>query len=149
LGFAQDATTRDCPLSRGDILITSDHLGFDGIFVAPFEQGEIGPDLFRKACEFGLEGLVSKRADGPYRAGRSPDCDQGEEQQAPVDGAGDGDVRMTTLAKLLAEKQQLIERLEEDPGEQEREEIQRLLEKIDTALDLLDEAGPGTSKGDE
>ena len=101
MGFAQDATTRDCPLSRGDILITSDHLGFDGIFVAPFEQGEIGPDLFRKACEFGLEGLVSKRADGPYRAGRSPDCDQGEEQQAPVDGAGDGDVRMTTLAKLL------------------------------------------------
>ena len=45
----------------------------DGIFVAPFEQGEIGPDLFRKACEFGLEGLVSKRADRPYRAGRSRD----------------------------------------------------------------------------
>ena len=44
----------------------------DGIFVAPFEQGEIGPDLFRKACEFGLEGLVSKRSDRPYRAGRSP-----------------------------------------------------------------------------
>jgi bifunctional non-homologous end joining protein LigD len=44
-----------------------------GIFVAPFEQGEIGPDLFRKACEFGLEGLVSKRADPPYRAGRSKD----------------------------------------------------------------------------
>ena len=45
----------------------------DGIFAAPFEQGEIGPDLFRKACEFGLEGLVSKRADRPYRAGRSKD----------------------------------------------------------------------------
>jgi hypothetical protein len=30
----------------------------------------IGPDLFRKACEFGLEGLVSKRADRPYRGGR-------------------------------------------------------------------------------
>ena len=45
----------------------------DGIFVAPFEQGEIGPDLFRKACEFGLEGLFSKRADPPYRAGRSKD----------------------------------------------------------------------------
>jgi hypothetical protein len=28
----------------------------EGIFVAPFEQGEIGPDLFRKAREFGLEG---------------------------------------------------------------------------------------------
>jgi ATP-dependent DNA ligase len=45
----------------------------DGIFVAPFEQGEIGLDLFRKACEFGLEGLVSKPADRPYRAGRSKD----------------------------------------------------------------------------
>ncbi|WP_175619240.1 hypothetical protein [Bradyrhizobium sp. 2S1] len=27
---------------------------------APFEQGEIGPDLFRHACLMGLEGLVSK-----------------------------------------------------------------------------------------
>jgi hypothetical protein len=44
----------------------------DGIFVAPFEQGEIGPDLFRAACNMGLEGLVSKRQDRPYRAGRSP-----------------------------------------------------------------------------
>ena len=43
----------------------------DGIFVSDFEQGEIGPDLFRKACEFGFEGLVSKRLDRPYRAGRS------------------------------------------------------------------------------
>jgi ATP-dependent DNA ligase len=43
----------------------------DGIFVAPFELGEIGPDLFRKACEFGYEGLVSKRRDRPYQAGRS------------------------------------------------------------------------------
>jgi bifunctional non-homologous end joining protein LigD len=45
----------------------------DGIFVAPFEQGEIVPDLFRAACNMGLEGLVSKRLDRPYRAGRSPD----------------------------------------------------------------------------
>jgi hypothetical protein len=44
----------------------------DGIFVAPFEQGEIGPDLFRKACEFGLEGLVSKHRGRAYRAGTSP-----------------------------------------------------------------------------
>jgi bifunctional non-homologous end joining protein LigD len=35
----------------------------DGIFIRTYEQGEIGPDLFRKACEFGLEGLVSKRRD--------------------------------------------------------------------------------------
>ena len=45
----------------------------DGIFVAPFEQREIGPKLFRAACNFGLEGMVSKRADRPYRAGRSKD----------------------------------------------------------------------------
>jgi hypothetical protein len=43
----------------------------DGIILSDFEQGEIGPDLFRKACEFGFEGLISKHRDRPYRAGRS------------------------------------------------------------------------------
>ena len=43
-----------------------------GIFVSEFEQGAIGPDLFRKACEFGLEGLVSKHRERAYRAGPSP-----------------------------------------------------------------------------
>jgi bifunctional non-homologous end joining protein LigD len=45
----------------------------NGIFVAPFEQGGIGPDLFRAACNVGLKGMVSKREDRPYRAGRSKD----------------------------------------------------------------------------
>jgi len=45
----------------------------DGIHTAPFEQGEIGPDLFRHACLMGLEGLVSKHRDSPYRGGRF-DC---------------------------------------------------------------------------
>ena len=44
----------------------------DGIFLSDFEQGEIGPDLFRRACLLGLEGLVSEHRDPPYRAGRSP-----------------------------------------------------------------------------
>ena len=44
----------------------------DGIFIAPLEQGEIGPDLFHAACNMGLEGLVSKHRDRSYRAGRSP-----------------------------------------------------------------------------
>ena len=56
----------------------------EGIFVAEFEQGEIGPDLFRKACEFGLEGLVSKRADRPYRAGRSPDWVKVKNREHPA-----------------------------------------------------------------
>ncbi|HZR89130.1 MAG TPA: RNA ligase family protein [Bradyrhizobium sp.] len=43
----------------------------EGVFVNPFERGEIGPDLFRAACRMGLEGLVSKRRDRPYEAGRS------------------------------------------------------------------------------
>jgi ATP-dependent DNA ligase len=41
----------------------------DGIQVAPFEHGEIGPDLFRAACNMRLEGIVSKHRDRPYRAG--------------------------------------------------------------------------------
>lgn len=39
----------------------------EGIFVAPFELGEIGPVLFRAACDMGLEGLVSKHSERRYR----------------------------------------------------------------------------------
>jgi hypothetical protein len=60
-------------------------------------------------------------------------------------GASSGVDLMTTLAKLLAEKQQLIEWLQEGPGPEEREQIEHLLEQINAALDSLDEAGPGTS----
>jgi len=42
----------------------------DGITVAPFEFGETGPDLFRAACRMGLEGLVGKHRERPYRRGR-------------------------------------------------------------------------------
>jgi DNA-binding MarR family transcriptional regulator len=52
---------------------------------------------------------------------------------------------MTTAAKLLAQKRQLIERLQEDPGPEEREQIEQLLAKINRALDLLDGAGTGGS----
>jgi ATP-dependent DNA ligase len=38
----------------------------DGIHLAPFEQGEIGPDLIHHSCLMGLEGLVSKLRDLPY-----------------------------------------------------------------------------------
>ncbi len=40
----------------------------EGVFVNPFERGELGPDLFRAV---GLEGLVSKRRDRPYQGGRT------------------------------------------------------------------------------
>ena len=61
----------------------------EGIFINPFERGEIGPDLFRAACQMGLEVLVSKRRDRPYQAGRSKHWIEGEEPETPGDGAGD------------------------------------------------------------
>ncbi|HYD66149.1 RNA ligase family protein [Azospirillum sp.] len=39
-----------------------------GIFMAPFERGEIGPDLFTAACRMRLEGIVSKHEGRRYRA---------------------------------------------------------------------------------
>jgi len=45
------------------------------IFINPFEIGAIGPDLFRAACDMGLEGLMSKRSDRPYRGGKLPDAE--------------------------------------------------------------------------
>jgi hypothetical protein len=69
----------------------------------PFEQGEIGPDLFRAACNMGLEGLVSKRRDRPYRAGQSPHWNKGKNRKHPAmsrlmesisgDGLGQPDAR--------------------------------------------------------
>jgi bifunctional non-homologous end joining protein LigD len=56
----------------------------DGIFLSDFEQGVIGPDLFRHACLMGLEGLVSKRAGSRYRGGRSPDWVKIKNRQHPA-----------------------------------------------------------------
>src|SRR5262249_33009538 len=67
----------------------------DGIFIAPFEQGEIGPNLFRAACDTGLEGLVSKRRDRPYQAGRSKHWVKIKNRKASGDEPGDGGVQLT------------------------------------------------------
>jgi len=48
---------------------------------------------------------------------------------------------MTTAAKLLARKRQLLDRLQEDPAPNERDEIEGFLAQIDAALNFLDEAG--------
>jgi bifunctional non-homologous end joining protein LigD len=47
----------------------------DGIFVAQYEQGEIGPDLFQAAC---------KRRDRPYQAGRSKHWIKVKNRQHPA-----------------------------------------------------------------
>ena len=67
----------------------------DGIFVAPFEQGEIGPDLFRAACGMGLKGLVSKRRDRPYQGGIP--------QRARVVAAGGDQIRRASALGRLGE----------------------------------------------
>jgi hypothetical protein len=46
---------------------------------------------------------------------------------------------MITVPELLARKQLLLERLRQDPGPNERDEIERLLAQIDKALNVLDE----------
>lgn len=52
---------------------------------------------------------------------------------------------MTAAADLLAKKQKLLERLEEGPGPNERDQIERLLAQIDNALSMLEQAGVSRS----
>jgi bifunctional non-homologous end joining protein LigD len=42
------------------------------------------PDLFRHACLLGLEGLVSKLRDGPYRPGRSSNWVKNKNRKHPA-----------------------------------------------------------------
>jgi bifunctional non-homologous end joining protein LigD len=57
----------------------------EGVFVNQFERGAIGPDLFRAGCSMGLEGLVSKRRDRPYQAGRSKHWVKVKKQHSAMD----------------------------------------------------------------
>jgi bifunctional non-homologous end joining protein LigD len=43
-----------------------------------------GDTIFRQACKLGLEGIVSKRKDSPYRSGRSPDWLKMKSPDAPA-----------------------------------------------------------------
>jgi bifunctional non-homologous end joining protein LigD len=42
-----------------------------------------GETIFHHACKLGLEGIVSKRKDSPYRSGRSPDWLKMKNAEAP------------------------------------------------------------------
>ena len=55
----------------------------DGIFLSDFERGEIGPDLFRHACLFGLGGIGLQRKIGPI-GGRFTALGEGEEPAHPA-----------------------------------------------------------------
>jgi bifunctional non-homologous end joining protein LigD len=44
-----------------------------GLRLCEHLEHEDGAIVFAHACKMGLEGIVSKRRDSPYRSGRSPD----------------------------------------------------------------------------
>ena len=54
------ATLRSLLIKTGPGLRWNEHIEGDG------------ETIFRHACKLGLEGIVSKRKDSPYRSGRSP-----------------------------------------------------------------------------
>lgn len=63
-----------------------------------------GPDFFERACAAGLEGIVSKRADAPYRSGRGKTwlkvkCKRGDE--FVIGGYSRSDVRGKPFSSLL------------------------------------------------
>jgi len=45
----------------------------DPVRLNPHRNGEHGEEVYRQACEKGLEGVIAKRADSPYHGGRSRD----------------------------------------------------------------------------
>jgi ATP-dependent DNA ligase len=55
------ATLASVLAKAGDGLRLNEHITADG------------PTVFAHACKMGLEGIVSKRKDSPYRSGRSAD----------------------------------------------------------------------------
>ena len=59
-----------------------------------------GNAVFRHACVMGLEGIVAKRRDKPYRSGRSPDWIKVKNPDAPA--ATTVDRGMTPAVPVLA-----------------------------------------------
>jgi len=55
----------------------------EGIRLSEHLDGD-GPAMFHHACAMGLEGIVSKRRDRPYRSGRSPDWIKVKNPNAPA-----------------------------------------------------------------
>jgi bifunctional non-homologous end joining protein LigD len=66
------ATLRSMLAKAGLGLRFNEHIGGDG------------PTVFAHACKMGLEGIVSKRKDSPYRSGRSPDWLKMKNPAAPA-----------------------------------------------------------------
>jgi len=55
-----------------------------GVQLSDHMEGNDGEAAFRHACVLGLEGIVAKRCDKPYRSGRSPDWIKVKNPAAPA-----------------------------------------------------------------
>ena len=55
-----------------------------GIRLSEHIDGGDGAAVFAHACKLGLEGIVAKRRDRPYRSGRSPDWIKVKNPDAPA-----------------------------------------------------------------
>ena len=58
--------------------------GRSGLRLNEHLKHEDGETIFRHACKLGLEDIVSKRKDSPYRSGRSPDWLKMKKPDAPA-----------------------------------------------------------------
>ena len=65
-----------CPVLRIEVL--------RGIRLSEHLDGTDGETVFQHACRMGLEGIVAKRRDRPYRSGRSPDWVKVKNPDAPA-----------------------------------------------------------------
>jgi bifunctional non-homologous end joining protein LigD len=69
--YLEEFDLRDAPLAeRKGCLSTLLAGASERILYAEHLEGE-GPEIFKRACAMGLEGIVSKRRDAPYRSGRA------------------------------------------------------------------------------
>jgi bifunctional non-homologous end joining protein LigD len=55
-----------------------------GIRLCEHIEDADGAVVFRAACNMGLQGIVAKRRDKPYRSGRSPDWVKIKNPNAPA-----------------------------------------------------------------
>jgi bifunctional non-homologous end joining protein LigD len=55
-----------------------------GVQLSDHMESTDGDAMFRHACAMGLEGIVAKRRDRPYRSGRSPDWIKVKNPDAPA-----------------------------------------------------------------
>jgi DNA ligase D-like protein (predicted ligase) len=63
---------RDLPVRERKSLLRRE-LSFHGAVRYTPHRNEVGEQMYREACRKGLEGIIAKRADSPYRATRSSD----------------------------------------------------------------------------